>query len=276
MSKVIAAIFYYIDPAHRKLALDNIIKAGIVSENGNGAVQLVKRVYQNFALLMIETLLFRRMMRRKEIDELVRVEQADKLHQALKQGKGAILVAAHLGNWEIGGIALSKMGFPLSSVVRPLTNSLLNSFLVDVRTKENQVIIGKYNASQRMAEELKSNRLLALLVDQHAGGKGVWVDFFGRPASTVKSAAILSLRYNSPIVPIKVYRDGAIHRLLVSDPIYPSVGMSVKQLTQLYTKRIEKFIRENPDQWLWLHKRWKTPPERYTASQNPEKSKVNH
>lgn len=274
VSKIIASIFYYVDPAHRILAKDNVLKAGVASKEGNDAEILVKKVYENFALLLVETLLFRRIMRRKEVDKLVKIENAENLNQVLKHGKGAILVVAHLGNWEIGGIALSKQGFPLSSVARPLTNSMLNSFLVGVRTREKQVIIGKYNASQRMAAELKANRLLALLVDQHAGSKGIWVDFFGRPASTVKSAAILSLRYGSPIVPIKVFRENGYHKLVVADPILPSSELSVEQLTQIYTKRIEKFIRENPEQWLWLHKRWKTPPERHKAMQNPEESKV--
>jgi KDO2-lipid IV(A) lauroyltransferase len=200
------------------------------------------------------------MLRRRDIDRMVRLENEHYFETALKKGRGAILVLPHLGNWELGGVAVSRHGYPLSSIARPMENRLLNRHLDSLRSEQNQIIIAKYNASARMAQELKSNRLLALLVDQHAGSKGLWVDFFGRPASTVKSPAILSLRYRSPIIPLKVVRDNGRHRVVMTEPIYPDQFRTVEELTQAFTRRIELFVREHPEQWFWLHRRWKTPP----------------
>ncbi len=267
ISAVMAKLFYWLDPSHRKIAMDNIIKSGIVGDDLVKAKDIVKKVYQNFGLLLIETLLLRKMLRRRDIDRLVKLENMHFFSEALKGGRGGVLVVAHLGNWELGGVAVSRQGYPLSSIARPMDNFLLNRHLDNLRTKQKQVIIAKYNASARMAEELKSNRLLALLVDQHAGSRGLWINFFGRPASTVKSPAILALRYKSPIIPLKVFRDNGIHRLVATEPIYPDQH-DVESLTVAYSKRMELFIKEHPEQWFWLHKRWKKPPESVSAKFN--------
>ena len=113
-----------------------------------------------------------------------------------------------------------------------------------------------------MVRVVRKNEILIIQIDQDARHAGVFVDFLGRPASTHRSPAVLSLKYGTPIVVADIYREGGIHHAVVSDPIYPDGFRShpdpVKARTQAYTSRFEECVRAHPDQWFWMHDRWKT------------------
>ena len=213
----------------------------------------------------IETLLIPRMMSRGDLDRIVQLENFHLLDDALAKGKGAIVVLAHMGNWEVSGLAVSRKGYDLSSIARPIENPFLDAYVNRLRRSTGQEIIPKQRAVRSMAESLKSNKILAILADQNARKNGVFVPFFGRPASTVRSPALMALKYGAPIFAVNLFRSGRNEYRVVMTPEIPIPKSGdrekvIEKITADVTARLEGFIREHPEQWMWLHARWKTKP----------------
>jgi len=160
------------------------------------------------------------------------------------------------------GLAVCAAGHPLHSLARPIENPWIDGYLTRFRTQTGQQIISKYRALGEMIRVLQKNEILIIQVDQDARSHGVYVDFFGRPASTHRSPALLSLKYGTPIVVANIYREGGLHHCVLSDPILPEAYRTqpdpVRALTQAFTAKFEEFVRSRPDQWFWVHDRWKT------------------
>jgi KDO2-lipid IV(A) lauroyltransferase len=178
----------------------------------------------------------------------------------------ALLVSAHLGNWELLTLASRLTGFPVSIVVRPLDASALDGVLRRVRATAGAQIIDKRDAVRPVLQALRRGSLVGILLDQNASRReGVFVPFFGRLASTSRSAATLALRTGTPILPLFIRRepDGR-HRITVEPPIAPTPGPTTEDgivaLTRRCTQVIEDAIRQAPEQWLWMHARWRTRP----------------
>lgn len=178
----------------------------------------------------------------------------------------ALIVTAHLGNWELLSAAHHLAGFPLTVVVRPLDSRWLNALAERLRRKMGVEVIDKREAARPVLRALNQGRIVGILLDQNASRReGVFVPFFGRLASTSRSASVLAVRRGTPIVPIFITRetDGR-HRVTVRPPLWPpSTGAgddAIGDLTARCTAEIEAAIREAPEQWLWVHNRWRTRP----------------
>lgn len=253
--KVGAAIgdfLHFVDRKHRRIAAKNLERAGM-------PLSLIPRVYRQIGIGVIEWVQMPRMLR---YGGFVRLHKFDIFDRELAKGKGLIAVIAHQGNWEIGGLGVCLAGYPLHSLARPLDNEYIDRWVTQFRTSTGQRIIPKYNALQEMIRVLKSNGILVIQADQDAKQMGVLANFFGRPASTIRSPGLLSLKYGAPIVPVEVYREGSVTHAVASDPIYPADYKgrpdAVKAMTQAFTARFEEFVRRHPDQWSWIHRRWKS------------------
>jgi KDO2-lipid IV(A) lauroyltransferase len=208
-----------------------------------------------------------------QLASLVRLERFHVVDEVRRRGKGMITVIGHLGNWELIGLAVCAAGLPLHSLARPIENPWVDRHLQRFRTQTGQRIISKYEALGEMIRVIRGNEILIVQVDQDARKHGIYVDFFGRPASTHRSPAILSLKYGTPIVVADIFRDGdGIHHCVLSDPLLPDEFRGrpdpVRALTQAYTAKFEECVRAHPDQWFWLHDRWKT------AEKKPEEAAV--
>lgn len=267
LGKICGAMVYFLDARHRKEAAGNVSRA-YRNFNTEQVYNLVRKVYEHIGIGVIENLFLPRIMRKGNLDKFVKLENFAIFDKLLAEGKGLLVVIAHLGNWEMAGLAVALRGYPIVSVARPMDNPYLDKFLNRFRTSTGQGIIPKRKAITTMSEVLAGNKLLVILADQDARGNGVFVDFFGQLASTYRSPALLALRHKTPIVPVNIYRDreGLIN-CIVTEPIYSDgiVGErdeKVEKLSALYTARLEQFIRERPEQWMWMHRRWKTqkPP----------------
>lgn len=179
----------------------------------------------------------------------------------------ALVVTAHLGNWELLSLAHRLTGFPLAIVVRPLDAPWLDALVRRLRAAAGVEIIEKSRAVRPVLEALKRGRLVAILLDQNATRReGVFVPFFGRLASTSRSVATIAVRTGTPVIPLFIRRDdGGRHRVIVVPPLYPphrpTVDEAVVELTTACAGAIERAIRAAPDQWLWMHDRWRTRPE---------------
>ena len=199
---------------------------------------------------------------RVHVDGLAHVEQVMATH-----GR-ALVVTAHLGNWELLTLAYRLSGVPLSIVVRPLDTPALDGVMRRLRATAGATIIDKRDAVRPVLQALRRGGLVAILLDQNASRReGVFVPFFGRLASTSRSAATLAVRTGTPILPLFIRRepDGR-HRIMVEPAIVPPAGAATEdgivELTRRCTRVIEDAIRQAPEQWLWMHARWRTrPPE---------------
>ena len=174
-----------------------------------------------------------------------------------------VIVSGHFGNFEVGGVISALLGYPTFTVARSLDNPLLDRFMRRYREATGQFILPKKGSSYQAEEVLAAGGTLMLLGDQYAGPKGCWVEFFGRPASCHKAVALFSLTQNAPMVLCYAKRTGApmqfeIGVVDVFDPA-SDTRRDVKELSQWYSTRLEEIIRTAPEQYWWLHRRWKDP-----------------
>ncbi|MBI3854794.1 MAG: lysophospholipid acyltransferase family protein [Planctomycetes bacterium] len=261
ISRVLAWIIRTIDRKHVRIAAKNLEKSSGVCP-ADRIPAFIERVYEHVGLGFIEMLMLPRLMKRRAISEYVKLVRYDVFDRCAEAGRGVIVVIGHLGNWEIGGLATTMAGYPIQSLARPIDNPWIDRYLKRFRTQTGQKIIPRDRALGEMIRVLQRGGMLVVQVDQDARQAGVYVNFFGRPASTHRAPATLSLKYNSPIVLVNTFREGRLNYAVCSDPIYPEAYRGepdpVKALTQAYSDRLEECIRQHPDQWFWMHDRWKT------------------
>ena len=248
-----------IDRKHRRVAVKNLERSRGVCPP-DGIPDFIDRVYNHIGLAAVEMMMIPKLIGR--LDEVVRLERFHVVDEVLRQGRGMITVIGHLGNWELIGLAVCRAGHPLHSLARPIENPWVDRYLNRFRTQTGQKIIPKYHALGEMIRVIQRNEVLIIQVDQDARSHGVYADFFGRPASTHRSPALLSLKYGTPIVVANIYREGGVHHCVLSDPILPEAFKAlpdpVQALTQAYTEKFEACVRAHPEQWFWVHDRWKT------------------
>ena len=211
---------------------------------------------------------------RREVRERTRVTGLEVVEAAVGEGRGVIILSAHLGNWEVGGAALVARGFPLDVVVARQRNELFDRYLTRSRERLGFGIIPRSEGRRGVLAALKAGRLAGILGDQDARRAGVFVDFFGHPASTARGPAVLALRSGALVVTLFAVRlpgwRPRYHVYLEALDDEAAQGGTgggrggraarVAAMTQAFTTRIEEYVRRYPDQYFWLHKRWKTPP----------------
>ena len=203
----------------------------------------------------------------ESLRQLIECEGLEHLDAARARGRGVILFTGHLGAWELSSFALSAFGYPMNFLVRRIDNPLVEQMIEKTRTRFGNRSIDKRAAARAMLRTLRAGEMLGILVDlntqQH---EGVFVDFFGIPASTTVGLASIALRTDAAVLPIFVPWDAERQRFLLR--IEPPLSINptgneqddIRQLTALFTSVIEKYVRRYPDQWLWIHKRWNTRP----------------
>jgi KDO2-lipid IV(A) lauroyltransferase len=184
----------------------------------------------------------------------------------LLDARPVVMISGHLGNFEMGGYMLGLHGFPTHTIARKLDNPYLDRWINRFRGATGQYIIPKDGGSHAIEQVLKSGGTLALLGDQHAGKSGCWIEFFGKPASTHKSVALFTLASEAPTATVAMLRtDGPMRfQMCVAELIDPRDSKfplgSIPLVAQWYTEKLERLIRTAPDQYWWLHQRWREPP----------------
>jgi KDO2-lipid IV(A) lauroyltransferase len=182
--------------------------------------------------------------------------------------RGVIMLTAHFGNYELLGYAIACLGLPLNAVMRPLDNPLVNEFLVASREAGGVNLLYKKGASESADEIIAGGGTLCFISDQDAGRKGVFADFFGRPASWYKSIGLLAMRHRVPLVVGYAVRERAgFHYVITVERIIQPEEWGVQDdplrwITQTFAHALETAIRRHPEQYLWMHRRWKSRPKR--------------
>jgi len=196
------------------------------------------------------------------VDGVLVVPGWQQLDEVMAEGKGAIVVTGHIGNFELGGAVLARR-YSLLDVVKPQRNVLFDAFINNLRHQRGIMTVPVDESGPAVARHLRRGGLVSLLVDQDAGQQGVFVNFLGRPASTWPGAARLSLRTGCPIVPVAILRqkDNA-HCLFIGTPMSPAgrpnTPQGIKDFLQDISNSLEEYIYGQPEQWFWVHRRWKS------------------
>jgi KDO2-lipid IV(A) lauroyltransferase len=203
-----------------------------------------------------------------KLREIVHIENKIAFEQALAPGKGVLIASAHCGNWEIMGAALADAGFPINVIARKIYLDGLNQLLVDFRESKKMHVILRSDpgAAKQMLRALRNNGSIAMLIDQDTSVQGVFVDFFGRPAWTPSGLASLAFKTGAAvIIALDVRQPDDSHCVVLSGPFWfektSDTEKDIMDATSFLTHLIENHIRQNPEQWVWMHERWKTQPQ---------------
>jgi Kdo2-lipid IVA lauroyltransferase/acyltransferase len=219
-----------------------------------------------YAHLGAEAMALLRLIRAEPAELLRRTAVAglDGLRDALAEGRGVVLTTGHLGNWEVGGAALAVRGVPLDAIAQPQENPLFEAALGSMRHRLGMRVIDRRRATPVALRALRAGRVVAFVADQDARGHGVFVPFFGRPASTHRGPALLALRTGAPVFAGTALRRGAGYAVeltrLAAVPPASDPEEAVRRITAEFTAVLENAARTAPEQYFWFHKRWKTPP----------------
>lgn len=208
-------------------------------------------------------------LNKDNIDRIVNIEGEEYINHVLKKGKGYIFVTGHIGNWELMGAAFGMKGYKVNVIAAPLYDSRINELLIKQRAFHNVRVIqrGAEDVKREIIKALHNNESLTMLIDQDTKVPGVFVDFFGRKAYTPSGAASIAMRTGAPVLMgfIKRLPDNT-HKIQIKEPLKlinsGNKDADIEANTALFTKMIESEIKKDPDQWVWMHNRWKKSPEK--------------
>ena len=262
----LAWLGYHLDCRHRRVADENLQQAFGDQYSPSQRDRIVRDVFRHFCRIVIEMIHLPRGLNVGTWKSYLELVRGDHIIGSLLAGRPVLLVTAHFGNWEMSGYLLGLCGFRTYAIARRLDNPYLDRFLASFRKRTGQAILDKNDDYARIQKVLKEGGAIATLADQDAGKRGLFVDFFGRPASTHKAVALLALEYNVPLLVIGTAKVGEPMRyqIIAEDLIMPEeyAGRSdaVRAITQRFTTALEQLIRRHPEQYFWLHRRWKHQP----------------
>ena len=245
----------------RRVTLDNLAHA-FPERSAKERLALARGAYANMARVVVDALRTLGASRAELLAE-VQVDDFGPVDRALAAGKGLLVATGHLGSWEMFGAAMAQR-VPLHAVVRPLRGGV-NARLVEARERAGLKLIPARGALSSMVAALRKNEVVAMLLDQAIGGKhALFVPFFGRPAATTPALSMAALRTGAPTLVVVALRENGRLRFRVEGPFeITNTGDRQRDLldhTARVTSALERIIREAPDQWLWLHRRWKLAP----------------
>jgi len=265
----------------RERALENL-RASFPDESDEWIRQTGRRSFQQLTMLTIDVLFTPRLVRKHNWRQYSCFRNAEYAKWLMQERKGLLMVTGHYSNFEIIGYMMGLFGFDIYSIARPLDNKYLNRFLYGVRERRGQKLIDKKGAAEMMPRLVEQGSTLGFIADQDAGRKGIFVDFFGRKASTYKSIGLLAITYNLPIAIGYSRRVGNrfFFELGTTRIIFPHEWADkddpLTWITAEYAKAIENFVREDPTQYWWLHRRWKTRPKEERNAQREGEPQQKH
>ena len=279
VGKSFGSAIYYLFGKRKQVAYANLRAAFRGRYTPAQLSRIIKKIYQNLSQSYVELLRFPR-LDEAYVKKYIKVEGADvdKIGEALKEdGKGAIYLTAHFGNWELSSLVGSAYGLKMNVLARWQKFEKLNGYLNKMRSSKGAHVIFKEDAREEIMQALKNNEVVGILSDQDGGKRGELVNFFGRRASIAKGVAQFSLRTGAPIFPVFIIREkGPYHRISVEDDIsvLPSgdIKKDVHEILQRFATILESYIEKYPAQWLWLHKRWKSTPTKHILVINDGKA----
>jgi KDO2-lipid IV(A) lauroyltransferase len=265
-ARFIGDMMYRFDRRHRKRAMEHL-RRSFPDWSQARLQKIARKSMRSMIYLGVEFLFTARLVTPETWRQRIRLANMEEtIRLLLDERRGVIMLAGHYGNWEVLGYMMACLGFPTYSVARRLDNPYLDRFVFGIRQDSGQVILDKRGATAEVPGLLNQKQTVCFIADQDAGRKGLFVDFFGRKASTYKSIALLAMQYNVPVVVGYGRRLGEQYQFEagIADVIHPKDWADQDDprtyITQRYTHALEEAIRVAPEQYLWVHRRWKHRP----------------
>ncbi len=251
----------FVTGIRRKVALENLRRAFPKNDDVQNR-EIALSLYQNLGRNLMELLRFKT-SDCASVKNKVDLRNIEYFDQVVKAGRGGILVSGHFGNWEVHAAAIANSGYHFSVVVYPQHNKYVDEALNSLRRSKNVNIIFKKDATREVLTALRQNHFVAMLSDQDTGRDGVFVDFLGQKASTTKGPAIFAIKTGAAIITGAIVRQqGGRHIGYLNPPFHADPKnekeAEILRLTTLFTAQLEEYVRQHPDHWYWVHKRWKT------------------
>ncbi len=268
IGRQVGYLMYFIDFEHRKVAMENLKIAFEQEKSEEERRSIAKQCFQNLGMMAIEFFRIPRM----DIETYQKKVTVEGLEQALKvldEGKGALLLLGHFGNWELMALMSQVINRPILAIAKLIKNNpWLERWIIQSREKIGLKIIPPRNATLKVLEALSRNQIVAILFDQRGRrSKGIWADFFGRKVPTTPGLATMAIRSGAPVIPVFMIREGYDkHHLVIKEPLRlihtGNFQRDVEANTQLFNQVLESIIRQYPEQWLWIHRRFERKPRR--------------
>ncbi len=246
-------------PKLRRVARTNLVFA-YPSLSDSERERLIDGVFANVARMILALARFPD-LNRSNIGQWIGYQGLANYLDAKRCGRGVLIATAHLGNWELSAFAHALMTEPMNVMVRPLDNPLVDHLVETRRTLSGNRLIYKRDGARAVLRALKKNEAVGILIDQNtAAGEGLFVDFFGKPACANSGFVKLAYHSKAPVIPGFAVWDHAARRYVLH--FYPPIQLTGDEAndTQLIQTVLEDIIRQYPDQWMWIHRRWKTRP----------------
>jgi KDO2-lipid IV(A) lauroyltransferase len=258
----LAGLFYHLSLKHRLIANQNLLYS--FPELSASRIETIAKGSYKSAALTAADFCHIPYLTRDNIGDWVSIEGLHHYREACAEGKGVLLFGAHFGNWEMGNAALAITTAPFAFIYRIMDNHFLDKAITAIRSSYGNVSVSKENAMRPMIRLLKKGATINLLIDQNvAWHQGVFVDFFGRPACTTSGLSLLAMHTGAPVLPTFTRRlPGGRYIMEIGKRVDLALSGDrsgdVLQNTQNFTRIIEDMIRRYPEQWFWVHHRWKT------------------
>ena len=264
----LGSLFFRLDKRHRKEVLTNLELAFGDEKNEAEKQRIALGAYRHFGGVFFD-FIRSPMISRRKLKRIAEVRGWENLEEAYSRGKGVLILTAHYGFWELMGLEQGYRGRPLNVIARRLDNPLLEKMLHRYRTRSGNRVVYKQNAVRAIFRILRDGEAAAVLIDQNINPEqGVFVNFFGVPASTTPILSAIAMKSGAPIVPaFSEPLPGGRWRFTYEPAMEIDADRndreeSIRRITQQCTALIERKIRERPDIWLWMHRRWKARPPR--------------
>lgn len=262
MGRQLGNLMYALDLEHRRVAIDNL-KIAFGQEKSEEERRLIaKKNFQNIGMMAIEFFRIPK-MDMETYKRKVTVEGLDQALKVLDENRGALLLLGHFGNWELMALMSQVINRPIMAIAKLIKNNpWLERWIIESREKIGLEIIPPRNATPKVVQALSQNKIVAILFDQRGRrSKGIWADFFGRKVPTTPGLATMAIRSGAPVIPVFMIREGFDkHRLIIKEPLSliqtGDFNQDVEANTQLFNQVLESIIRQYPDQWLWIHRRF--------------------
>jgi KDO2-lipid IV(A) lauroyltransferase len=260
---MIGWLWYYVIPVRRRVALDNVRRAlGLSAPERR---HIVRRCFEHQATMAVEALRMPRLTKERA-RALLTKEGWEPVWELLARGQGVILVASHLGNYDMTAACLGLTGEPLHAVVRQLGNPAVNAFVARNRQRAGYRTIPPRRSKEQIRATLAEPNLVALVVDQHmAAHRAIVCSFFGQYAATSPAPVRFALETGAPLYPLHMYRDpekpghhvARIGPRIELEMPHDTLADNLWHNTERINRMFEEWIRDRPEEWLWMHKRWK-------------------
>lgn len=264
VGRTMGEVAYRLDRKHTRVAIDNLESAFGNSLTAAGRRRIARECWRHYGLITADAAGFPR-LRPEDIGGRVRYEGLEAVKAAYAEGRGVLVISGHFGHWELTAYMQGFLGLPMLMITKPMDNPRLEAMLAAVRRGSGNVIVAKDNAVREALKALSRGIGVAVMIDQDARRSGIFVPFFGRPSSTIPTVGMMHLRTGAAVVATFSYPDAdGGWRIVYERLTFPGLSgdrdRDVRRITEETTALLEARIRERPELWMWMHRRWKTPP----------------